>query len=213
MTETLFLARQAALAEGSKPASTPMLYSCALCGKEYRSSKAHAQHLNSRSHLMRASQEPNSSIAGITIVKPLPERVPRRAPSAVEEDEDEDEDEDGEEEWVEVDPNEMELADESTSNMQVDEQSSKSDDDMDDLEELDISMCFMCDLKHDTIEDCMVHMHKKHGFFIPDSEYLKDPVGLLTYVGLKVGIILVCVASDVQVVTETFMCIGYSTCR
>ena len=182
MTEALFLARQAVLVEGNKPASTPMLYSCALCGKEYRSSKAHAQHLNSRSHLMRASQEPNASIAGITIVKPLPERVPRRAPSAVDEDEDEDE----EEEWVEVDPNEMELADESTSNMQVDEQSSKSDDEMDDLEELDISLCFMCDLKHDTIEDCMVHMHKKHGFFIPDSEYLKDPSGLLTYVGLKV---------------------------
>ncbi|CAN6206829.1 unnamed protein product [Urochloa humidicola] len=188
VTEALFLARQAALAEGSKPASTPMLYSCALCGKEYRSSKAHAQHLNSRSHLMRASLEPNASVAGITIVKPLPERVPRRAPSAVEEDEDEDD----EDEWVEVDPNEMELADESTSNMQVDEQSSKSDDDMDDLEELDISLCFMCDLKHDTLEDCMVHMHKKHGFFIPDSEYLKDPSGLLTYVGLKVKRDFIC---------------------
>ena len=47
----------------------------------------------------------------------------------------------------------MELADESTSNMQEDEQSSKSDDDMADLEELDISSCVMCDLKHDTIED------------------------------------------------------------
>uniref|UniRef100_A0A0E0Q211 C2H2-type domain-containing protein n=1 Tax=Oryza rufipogon TaxID=4529 RepID=A0A0E0Q211_ORYRU len=101
VTEALFLARQTALAEGSNSDSTPMLYSCALCGKEYRSSKAHAQHLNSRSHLMKASQEPNASIAGITIVKPRPERVQRRAPSAVEEDEDEDE----EEEWVEVDPN------------------------------------------------------------------------------------------------------------
>lgn len=188
VTEALFLARQAALAEGSKPASTPMLYSCALCGKEYRSSKAHEQHLNSRSHLLKASQEPNASIAGITIVKPLPERVSRRAPSAVEEDQDDDE----EEEWVEVDPSEMELADESTSNMQEDEHSSKSDDDMDDLEELDISSCFMCDLKHDTIEDCMVHMHKKHGFFIPDSEYLKDPSGLLTYVGLKVKRDFIC---------------------
>ena len=192
VTEALFLARQAALAEGSKPASTPMLYSCALCGKDYRSSKAHEQHLNSRSHLLKASQEPNASIAGITIVKPLPERVPRRAPSAVEEDEDDDE----EEEWVEVDPSEMELADESISNMQEDEQSSKSDDDMADLEELDISSCFMCDLKHDTIEDCMVHMHKKHGFFMPDSEYLKDPSGLLTYVGLKVYI-FVSVTSNV----------------
>jgi pre-60S factor REI1 len=185
VTEALFMARQAALAEGNKPTSAPMLYSCALCGKEYRSLKAHEQHLNSRSHLMKASQEPNAAIDGITIVKPRPERVPRRGPSAAEEEEDEDEDE----EWVEVDPNEMDLADESTSNMQVDEQ---SDDDMAEFEELDPSFCFMCDLKHETLEDCTVHMHKKHGFFIPDSEYLKDPTGLLTYVGLKVDIFSVC---------------------
>uniref|UniRef100_A0A0E0E5Q6 C2H2-type domain-containing protein n=1 Tax=Oryza meridionalis TaxID=40149 RepID=A0A0E0E5Q6_9ORYZ len=184
VTEALFLARQTALAEGSNSDSTPMLYSCALCGKEYRSSKAHAQHLNSRSHLMKASQEPNASIAGITIVKPRPERVQRRAPSTVEEDEDEDE----EEEWVEVDPSELE----STSEMQVDEHPSKSDDEMDEFEELDPTFCFMCDLEHDTIENCMVHMHKKHGFFIPDSEYLKDPNGLLIYVGLKVKRDFIC---------------------
>ncbi|GLT67556.1 hypothetical protein SLA2020_398540 [Shorea laevis] len=29
-------------------------------------------------------------------------------------------------------------------------------------------------------------MHKQHGFFIPDVEYLKDPEGLLTSLGLKV---------------------------
>ncbi|KAG8074805.1 hypothetical protein GUJ93_ZPchr0006g42360 [Zizania palustris] len=186
VTEALFKARQTALAEGSNSDSTPMLYSCALCGKEYRSSKAHAQHLNSRSHLMRASQEVNASIAGITIVKPRPERVQRKVPSAVEEDEDEDEDE--EEEWVEMDPSELE----STSEMQVDEHSSKSDDDMDEFEVLDPTFCFMCDLKHDTIENCMVHMHKKHGFFIPDSEFLKDLNGLLTYVGLKVKRDFIC---------------------
>jgi pre-60S factor REI1 len=182
VTEALFMARQSALAEesNSTTAAAPMSYSCTLCGKGYRSSKAHAEHLKTRSHLMRASQDPNASTAAV--VKPLPERAPRRGPSAMEEDEDEDEDDD-EDEWVEMDPSELE----STSNMQV-EEDSKSDDDMDDLEVLDPSFCFMCDLKHDNIEDCMIHMHKKHGFFIPDSEYLKDPSGLLTYVGLKVGI-------------------------
>jgi pre-60S factor REI1 len=44
----------------------------------------------------------------------------------------------------------------------------------------------MCDKEHKTLENCMVHMHKHHGFFIPDVEYLKDPKGLLTYLGLKV---------------------------
>ncbi|KAL6873845.1 hypothetical protein ACP4OV_013927 [Aristida adscensionis] len=187
VTEALFLLRQAALAAVSMSNSGPMLYSCAICGKDYRSSKAHTQHLNSRSHLIRVSQEPNASIAGTTIVKPLPERVPPRGSSAVE-----DYDYGDEEEWAEIDPCELDLADETTSNMQLDEHSSKSDDEMGEPEELDTSVCFMCDLKHGTIEDCMVHMHKKHGFFIPDSEYLKDPNGLLAYVGLKVKRDFVC---------------------
>ncbi|KAI3733954.1 hypothetical protein L6452_13413 [Arctium lappa] len=46
--------------------------------------------------------------------------------------------------------------------------------------------CFMCDKKHKTIEKCMIHMHKHHGFFIPDVEYLKDPIGLFTHLGLTV---------------------------
>ena len=169
VTEALFLALQAALGEAGELTGTPILYGCALCGKEYRSSRAHAQHLSSRSHLMRASDEegPDSSIAGITVVKLKPP-AERRGPAAVEEDE--------------------ELANESTLDMHVNKDSSKCGEEP---EELDPLLCFMCDLKHDTVEDCMVHMHKKHGFFIPDSEYLKDPHGLLTYVGLKV-VILFC---------------------
>ncbi|CAA2955226.1 cytoplasmic 60S subunit biogenesis factor REI1 homolog 1 [Olea europaea subsp. europaea] len=53
-------------------------------------------------------------------------------------------------------------------------------------EVLDPSCCFMCDLEHNNLESCMVHMHKQHGFFIPDVEYLMDPRRLLTYIGLKV---------------------------
>lgn len=169
VTEALFLALQAALGEGGELTGTPILYGCALCGKEYRSSRAHAQHLSSRSHLLRASDEvPDSSIAGIKVVKLKPP-AERRGPAAVEEDE--------------------ELANESTSDLHVNEDSSKCGEEP---EELDPLLCFMCDLKHDTVEDCMVHMHKKHGFFIPDSEYLKDPHGLLTYVGLKVKRDFIC---------------------
>ncbi|KAL0769824.1 hypothetical protein Bca101_034974 [Brassica carinata] len=40
-------------------------------------------------------------------------------------------------------------------------------------------------LKHKMIDKCMVHMHKFHGFFIPDIEYLKDHKGFLTYVDSK----------------------------
>ncbi|KAK1317670.1 hypothetical protein QJS10_CPA05g02355 [Acorus calamus] len=52
-------------------------------------------------------------------------------------------------------------------------------------EEVDPLCCFICDLKHKSTEKCMVHLHKKHGLFIPDIEYLKDPEGLLTCLGQK----------------------------
>ncbi|CAD6338523.1 unnamed protein product [Miscanthus lutarioriparius] len=168
VTEALFLAWEAALSIGT----TPTLYTCPLCEKEYTSSRAHEQHLSSRSHLMRAaSQEPSrsSTAGGIT---PLPVR----ATTTVEEDGDD------------------ELANESTSNsMQAD--SSRRDEEMEEVD-LDPSCCFMCDLKHGTVDDCMVHLHRKHGFFVPDSEYLKDSCGFLTYVGLKVKRDFICLYCD-----------------
>lgn len=32
------------------------------------------------------------------------------------------------------------------------------------------------------------HMYKEHGFFLPDSEHLADPEGLVKYLGLKVSV-------------------------
>ncbi|CAN6583519.1 unnamed protein product [Malus baccata var. baccata] len=183
VTEALFIARQAALAQEKNGLSeTPMLYSCGLCGKGYRSSKAHAEHLKSRSHILRASQGASEQEEK-PIIRPLPSRVVNKAPPKREaNDEETDESED---EWVEFDPDE-DLS-KSLTDMNVDEHASEEDmDEDDDFEELDPTCCFMCDHDHDTIESCMVHMHKQHGFFIPDIEYLKDPKGLLTYLGLKV---------------------------
>ncbi|XP_008776891.1 cytoplasmic 60S subunit biogenesis factor REI1 homolog 1-like [Phoenix dactylifera] len=196
VTEALFQARQSALAEERNQLSaTAMLYGCALCGKEYRSSKAHDQHLKSRAHAMKASQESDPAIAGITIIKPITGRMPNKSAlpsqSSTVREMDDEESEESDDEWVEVDPDdELEMASESLTNLHVNEQNSGSgadqSDGMDEVEDLDPSCCFICDQKHHGIESCMVHMHKLHGFFIPDVEYLKDPKGLLTYVGLKV---------------------------
>lgn len=189
VTEALFSARQSALAEEKNKLSvTPMLYSCALCGKGYRSSKAHAQHLKSRMHTLRVSQGTSHQDEGTTIIKPLPPRFATKPPQHNVQ---EDEESEGSDEWEEVDPTENLLGEtaESLTHMKMNEAPSEMDTDDDDIgyeEELDPSCCFMCDLEHDTVESCMVHMHKHHGFFIPDVEYLKDPKGLLTYLGLKV---------------------------
>ncbi|PHU08935.1 hypothetical protein BC332_20795 [Capsicum chinense] len=184
LTEELFVARQSAFAEeNEKITATPLLYSCGHCGKEYRSYKAHAQHLKSKFHLARTSQEGDYCDEDSVIIKPVPRQTWYK-----------NEDICGSE-WDEVDQ-EVEMAYEandslmqcSTRNGAVDEGS-----DIDDcIGELDPCCCFMCDLKHDTIESCMVHMHKKHGFFIPDAEYLNDPKGFLTYLGLKVKRAHVC---------------------
>ncbi|MCD7446409.1 hypothetical protein HAX54_006018 [Datura stramonium] len=185
LTEALFVARQSALAVETKRLSeTPLLYSCGHCGKEYRSSKAHAQHLKSKSHLARTSQEAGYHDENSIIIKPLPPQPSYK---------NEDISCSDESEWEEVDQEE-EMACEATDSLKqlkmngntpngtMDERS-----DVDEyIDELDPCCCFMCDMKHDTIESCIIHMHKKHGFFIPDVEYLKDPKGFLTYLGLKV---------------------------
>ncbi|KAL5782913.1 hypothetical protein ACOSP7_007942 [Xanthoceras sorbifolium] len=194
VTEALFVARQSAIAqEKNKLSETPMLYSCGLCGKGYRSSKAHAQHLQSRSHIVRALQGTNGQDGEEAIVKPLTRRAVNK-PGGLRREAKNEESEESEDEWDEVDPEEdlVGEATKSLTNLDVghasdeDDDMEEDDDDEDGFEEFDPSSCFMCDHKHDTIENCMVHMHKQHGFYIPDVEYLKDPKGLLTYLGLKV---------------------------
>ncbi|KAI3859493.1 hypothetical protein MKX03_024533 [Papaver bracteatum] len=173
VTETLFLARQSALAQEQKKGNdTPMLYSCALCSKQYRSSKAHGQHLMSKMHAARASPD----ALGATVIRPLPNRVANKVP------EEEMESEESEDEWVEVGEDEDPIGEDTLTKLNVGESSSEEE-----MDEVDPACCFICDKLQDSIESCMVHMHKQHGFFIPDIEFLKDPEGLLTYLGKKVN--------------------------
>ncbi|XXG51598.1 hypothetical protein AAC387_Pa03g0131 [Persea americana] len=191
VTEALFEARQSALAkERNKMSETRMLYKCVLCGKKYRSYKAHAHHLKSRTHIKRALG-PDAQNVAVTIVKPLASRAVNNKISTSKVTREVDDEESGDE-WVEDNSDDDNLvgdAMESKKDLNVTEPASDSglgpNDDIDD-KELDTSCCFICDKKHQTIENCMVHMHKRHGFFIPDIEYLNDPKGLLTYLALKV---------------------------
>uniref|UniRef100_A0A2P2KF61 Cytoplasmic 60S subunit biogenesis factor REI1 homolog 1 n=1 Tax=Rhizophora mucronata TaxID=61149 RepID=A0A2P2KF61_RHIMU len=187
VTEALFLARQSVLSqEKDKSDDSPTLYSCAVCGKGYHSVKAHAQHLKSRTHIMRASQGRNPEEEK-AIIKKLSPLVMNKHPPQKEANYEESEESEGE--WEEFDPEEELFGEavKSLSDLNVNGMASNDDMDEDEYDDLlDPSCCFMCDQKHKSIESCMVHMHKQHGFFIPDIEYLKDPKGLLTYLGLKV---------------------------
>lgn len=196
MTEALFKARLAALAEEQKKKldESRMQYTCTLCNKEYRSAKAHAQHLNSRSHIMRMNQVGDMQSSEVTVLKPLPNTVDSKSTAFVRHfargGMESDDDEESEEEWEEVDPDDLinEAAEAMTDlNVKAD-----ADSDLNPNEgvfgEWDLSRCFLCDLNPDgTIKSCVLHMHKEHGFFIPDVEYLKDPKGFLAFLATRVS--------------------------
>ena len=176
VTEALFLARQSALAEQKKKLDeAPMLYSCGICGKDYKSSKAHAQHLNSKTNILQAAQRKNLHNDANAIVRPMTLGNPARHPYRKHVD-------DKETEWEEID-SEVDMNNVTANlfkSMNINENSTamtETDDDEDDFKELNPTCCFMCDLVNDSLESCMVHMHKMHGFFIPDLEYLNDPKG------------------------------------
>eukprot|EP00897_Mesotaenium_endlicherianum_P003897 jgi/Mesen1/3535/ME000198S02737 len=46
------------------------------------------------------------------------------------------------------------------------------------------------------VEASVEHMHREHGFFIPDAEFLKDPADLIAYLALKINRGFMCLYCD-----------------
>lgn len=209
MSETLFNLRIETLAaEKGKLDAEHLLYTCSVCNKEYRSRKAHAQHLQSKLHIQKASLWPNSSSDPIT--RPVPCRSTEIShgerfsiTAAFQHAKIDARDSCGfqvngnsSDEWEEVndicdvvslDSCELDCFDEK-------QRMESGNSDHEDIEHWAPNQCIFCDSIPDgTVGGCVEHMHKQHGFFIPDAEYLKDPQGLLRYLGIKV--------------TKDFMCL------
>lgn len=55
------------------------------------------------------------------------------------------------------------------------------------------TQCLFCPEASTTLEDNMAHMNSVHSFFIPDTEYLVDLSGLITYLGEKLAVGNVCI--------------------
>ncbi|KAG6548837.1 hypothetical protein Mapa_009599 [Marchantia paleacea] len=198
VTEGLFNLRLEALAaEKKKAEGQRLLYKCSLCGKEYSTEKAHTQHLQSKLHISKAASLADSSGAGVAVVRPAPARPVKEQVPVVEPREEEEETESSDEDWEEVDGDEaedavMELRGNEDGS---DDRAGSSGEVID--EEWDASRCFICDFQPDgSIEGCVEHMHKVHGFFLPDAEFLKDPQGMLSYLGLKVTKGFMCLFCD-----------------
>lgn len=188
VTEALFNLRIEALeAEKKKKEGERLLYKCALCNKEYTTSKAHANHLQSKLHVTRAAAADAPADAGVAGTRPAPQKAapPVEVPSkAVVDSESEDE-------WEEVDGDEDE--DKVT---EMEEAGPSSEEEQSLTGHWEPSDCLFCGKGHNSFEAAIEHMHREHGFFIPDAEYLKDPTGLLTYLGLKITKGYMCLYCD-----------------
>lgn len=196
VTEALFNLRIEALeAEKSKKEGARLLYKCALCNKEYTTSKAHANHLQSKLHITRAASADAPGDAGVAGTRPAPMKPstvipePNKAQSAkiIAEDEE------SEDEWEEVSEEDLveDEKDDTVADMAEDD---PSDDPL--AGHWNCNDCLFCGKDLKSIEVCIDHMHREHGFFIPDAEYLKDPIGLLTYLGLKITKGYMCLYCD-----------------
>ena len=61
----------------------------------------------------------------------------------------------------------------------------------------DPSCCLFCEKGHDgSVSACVEHMHRQHGFFIPDAEYVADLAGLLQYLAGKIVLGRMCLFCD-----------------
>ncbi|KAH3675515.1 hypothetical protein WICMUC_002604 [Wickerhamomyces mucosus] len=64
--------------------------------------------------------------------------------------------------------------------------------------EIPLEVCLFCNKKFPYFDACITHMHKNHGFYIPEQKYLVDKEGLVRYMGEKIGLGNVCVVCDFQ---------------
>lgn len=66
-------------------------------------------------------------------------------------------------------------------------------DDIDEANALPPTSCLFCSESSTSVEENVMHMGQKHGFFIPDAEYCSDVTGLIEFLGMKVGCGNVCI--------------------
>ncbi|KAG7090838.1 hypothetical protein E1B28_009920 [Marasmius oreades] len=165
--------------------------SCELCNKIYSSENAYRSHINSKKHKdneLKAAREPpavvdlepeaekvdsvpppQQSVESSQITKPaeLSETLDSEAASiSLVADEDADEDE---------------------VNQTIDQKIAAA------RSRLSNTHCLFCPIQSPTIEENLSHMSSAHSFFIPDSDYLIDLPGLITYLGEKIAVGNVCI--------------------
>uniref|UniRef100_A0A914EBW7 C2H2-type domain-containing protein n=1 Tax=Acrobeloides nanus TaxID=290746 RepID=A0A914EBW7_9BILA len=163
----------------SKAATSQEDLYCPACGKSFRSKNSFENHINSKKHkenyaVFETKEDTNLS---------KPEKVP-----SIEKATEKSEPLIIPEEFI--DPEGYNSSDWETVD---DEEEENEDMDIDESKALPPTSCLFCSENSSTVEENVLHMGQKHGFFIPDAEFCCDVEGLLTFLGMKVGCGNICI--------------------
>lgn len=159
---------------------------CTICNKSF-SGAAYQQHLSSKRHLTRAGNKKEKQTDSTTPdTVPVPEEKlikhsskshhksvqESKVSSNQMQDDGEDDEDDGKD-----DPDKNDIDD---------------DAEFDEAAIIPNSTCFFCNKDCKTTKKSLNHMLKKHGFFIPFIEYLKNLEKFIEYFGAKLGVGRIC---------------------
>ena len=143
---------------------------CECCNKSFRSSGAQTDHLNSKKH---KEQQVKTIVKAFT---PSAGQVPEPSEAKAEETE---QDQDEEDDLPEGD--EADLVDAAVERR------------LKHAITIPENTCLFCPRSFETFDVKMSHMHRSHGFFVPDREYLVDEQGLVGYLANVVAAWNVCI--------------------
>ncbi|KAI0081870.1 hypothetical protein K474DRAFT_1586518 [Panus rudis PR-1116 ss-1] len=163
-------------------AASPKGSMCSICGKTYTTENAYRSHLSSKKHkeneLKAAKQASMPKEAAVE--SPAKEDVP------MDEQPTKDSSNAGVALTVDAEATEEEII------RTIDEKIAAA------RARLSPSQCLFCPSTSSSIEENIAHMSTAHSFFIPDTEFLDDLPGLLTYLGEKIAVGNVCIYCNAE---------------
>lgn len=145
---------------------------CQLCSKHFSTENAYQNHIQSKKHrelAAKAHQQENTSTSGARAPVSSAQRKKDAINTQIQQDLQKAE----------------ELSEEAKKGLA--EGSEDEDDEEWEGEGLGIEECLFCSSISSSLENNINHMSVKHGFFLPDADYLVDVEGMVTYLGEKVG--------------------------
>ncbi|KAJ3547651.1 hypothetical protein NM688_g5376 [Phlebia brevispora] len=160
---------------------------CEVCGKTYTTENAYRSHINSKKHKeneLKASEKLARKLSTSEPTEDVVESTPEAATSRLTEitvTEEVTEKLAAVTLTVDADASEAEV------NQTIDEKIAAA------RSRLQPTQCLFCPEPSSTLEANLAHMSVTHSFFIPDTEYLIDVSGLITYLGEKIAVGNVCI--------------------